>query len=121
MIEKTLYLLLSELDISLFPLVVPQEQEQPAVTYSRIRTMPTNTMKGTNRRHDNGLFQIDIWAKDYLGTAELSEQIIDKMGAAFGADSLLQENKDESSDSAQGIYHRVLVFSLREIRSEGGS
>jgi hypothetical protein len=78
-------------------------------------------MKGTNRRHDNGLFQIDIWAKDYLRTAELAEQIIDKMGTAYGAESLLQENKDEGYDSVPGIYHRILVFSLREIRSEGGS
>ena len=121
MIEKTLYSLLSELEISLFPLVIPQEQEPPAVAYSRIRTFPTNTVKGTNRRHDNASFQIDIFARDYLRAAETAEVIIDKMGISFGANSVLQENKDEPYDSQPGIYHRVLVFSLREIRAEGGT
>ncbi len=122
MIEKTLYSLLSELSgIALFPLVVPQEQDQPAVTYMRLKTLPTNTMKGTNRRHDNGHFQIDVWAKDYLTAADLAEQIVDRMGVAFGADSLLLDNKDEPYDSQPGNYHRLLIFSLREMRSEGGS
>jgi len=121
MIEKTLYTLLSELNISLFPLVVPQEQSVPSVSYLRLHTKPTNTLKGTNRAHDNADFQIDIWAQDYLRMAEISEQIIDKMGTAYGPDSLLLENKDEAYDSAAGIYHRILIFSLREIRSEGGS
>ena len=121
MIEKTLYLVLSELNISLFPLVIPQEQGLPAVVYSRIRTLPTNTIRGTNRRHDNGHFQIDIYASDYLRAAELSEQIIDRVHAAYGADSLLIENKDEPYDSVPSVYHRLLVFSLREIREEGGS
>ena len=122
MIEKTLYQLLSELEgVFLFPVIIPQERELPAVTYLRLRTIPTNTVKGTNRKHDNGQFQIDIWAGNYLQTAELSEQIIDRMGVAYGADSLLQENKDEPYDSSPGVYHRVLIFSLREIRGEGGS
>ncbi|MCJ7564824.1 MAG: hypothetical protein MUP52_09580, partial [Candidatus Aminicenantes bacterium] len=81
MIEKTLYTVLSQINnIALFPLVIPQEQNQPAVSYFRVKTISTNTLKGTNRRHDNGLFQIDIWALDYLRAAELSEQIIDQMG-----------------------------------------
>ena len=121
MIEKTLYQTLSELNISIFPLVIPQELPLPAVSYFRLRTRPTNTLKGTNRKHDNADFQINVWAADYLNMAEISEQIIDKMGTAYGADSLLIENKDEPYESQIGVYHRVLVFSLREIRSEGGS
>ena len=121
MIEKTLYLLLSDLNISLFPLVIPQDQAMPAVVYSRIRTTPTNTQSGTNRRHDNGFFQIDIYASKYLDAAELAEQIIDRVVASFGASALLQENKDEPYDSQPGIFHRLIVFSLREIRAEGGS
>lgn len=121
MIEKTLYLLLSELKIKLFPLVIPQEQDPPAVNYLRLRTLPTNTFRGTNRSVDNAHFQIDIWASDYLHAAEISEQIINKMGTAYGPDSLLLENKDEDYLSDPGRYHRILVFSLREIRSEGGS
>jgi hypothetical protein len=120
MIEKTLYTVLSQLNISLFPLVIPQEQELPSVNYFRLKTMPTNTLKGMNRRHDNAQFQIDVWGKDYLNMAEISEQIIDGMGKAYGADSLLLENRDEAYDSQIGSYHRILVFSLREIRSEGG-
>ena len=121
MIEKTLYQTLSELNISLFPLVIAQEQNLPAVSYFRLRTRPTNTLKGTNRKHDNADFQINVWAADYLNMAEISEQIIDKMGTAYGADSVLIENKDEPYESQIGVYHRVLVFSLREIRLEGGS
>ncbi len=115
MIEKTLYLLLSQIEgIKLFPLVVPQEESQPAVVYQRTRTTPTNTIQGTDRSNDNGLFQIDIWAKDYLTAADLAETIIDRMVVAYGADALLQENKDEPYDSQPGNYHRLLIFSLRE-------
>ena len=121
MIEKTLYAVLSQLNISLFPLVIPQEQELPAVNYFRRKTNPTNTLKGTNRSVDNAHFQIDIWAKDYLNMAEISELIIDQMGMAYGPGSILLENKDEPYDSGVGSYHRVLIFSLREIRTEGGS
>jgi hypothetical protein len=122
MIEKTLYLLLSGLEgIALFPLVIPQEQTQPCVSYMRLKTTPTNTQQGTNRKHDNGQFQVDVWTKDYLRAAELAEQIIDRLVEAYGATALLLENKDEPYDSQPGIYHRVLVFSLREIRAEGGS
>ena len=121
MIEKNLYTVLSELNISLFPMVVPQEQSAPSVSYLRLRTKSTNTLRGTNRAHDNADFQIDVWAPDYLRAAELSEQIIDKMGTAYGTDSLLLENKDEPYDSGVGSYHRILIFSLREIRTEGGS
>jgi hypothetical protein len=53
--------------------------------------------------------------------AELSEQIIDRMGAAYGPDSLLLENKDDDYLSVPGRYHRSLIFSLRENRTEGGS
>jgi hypothetical protein len=121
MIEKTLYNVLSELDVALFPAVIPQDQAQPALNYFRVKTTPTNTLQGTNRRHDNGLFQIDIWAKEYLRGAEISEQAIDKMVLAFGANFLLIENRDEAYDAEIGTYHRLLVFSLREIRIEGGS
>jgi hypothetical protein len=121
MIEKTLYGILSQLGIALFPLVIPQEQEAPAVNYMRLKTIPTNTLKGTNRSVDNAHFQIDIWARDYLRMAELSEQIIDQMGAAYGPDSLLLENKDDDYLSVPGRYHRSLIFSLRENRTEGGS
>lgn len=121
MIEKSLYLLLSGLGVPLFPAVIPQEQDPPAVNYFRLKTLPTNTIKGTNRTIDNAHFQIDVWARDYLQTAGISEQIIDRMGASYGPDSLLLENRDEPYDIIPGIYHRILIFSLREIRSEGGS
>lgn len=121
MIEKTLYYLLSELKVPLFPMVIPQEQEAPAVCYSRIKTTPTNTQAGTNRKNDNALFQIDVYARDYLRMAETAEEIIDRIVFAYGATGLLMENKDEPYDSQVGIYHRILIFSLREIRSEGGS
>lgn len=121
MIEQTLYSVLSTLGIHLFPVTIPQERSLPAVTYFRLRTKPTNTITGgTNRIHDNADFQIDLFFEDYLAMAETYEDILEKMGDEFGANSLLIECRDEPGDLANGIYHRMIIFSLREIK-EGGS
>jgi len=114
MIEKTLYAVLSQLEISLFPVAIPQEQELPAVTYARLNTKPTNTLRGTNLSNDNASFRIDIRAGDYMVSVDTGELIINKMGIAFGSGSLLLEKRD-ADDSEPGDYHRELFFSLREI------
>jgi len=121
MIEKTLYLMLSKLGISLFPVIAPMEQTKPWVSYRRLRTKPTVTVKGTNPKHDNADFEISVFSQDYLTAAELGEQIIESMDADWGANSVLLENRDEPYDPNTGTYQRLLIFALREIKEEGGS
>lgn len=120
MIEKTLFAILSEMSTPSYPLVIPQEQKPPAIDYFRLKTLPTNTIKGTNRLVDNGHFQIDIWGSTYFEAKELAEDVIDNLISVYAANALLLEMRDDY-EVDPGTYHIILVFSLRENRSEGGS
>jgi hypothetical protein len=113
MIEKTISNALSELSIPSYPLVIPQDQPLPAIDYFRMKTNPTNTIGGTSRTLDNGIFQLDVWAGTYFGAKELAEAVIDKLIEVFGKNALLLDNRD---DYEAGIYHVILQFSLREKR-----
>lgn len=120
MIEKTLFGILSEMTTPSFPLIVPQDQKPPAIDYFRLATVPTNTIDGIDRKVDNGIFQIDIWASTYFEAKEIAEDVIDKIKLSFGAGAVLKEHRDDY-EIAPGLYHVILQFSLREKRSEGGS
>jgi len=113
MIEKTIFNTLYELNIPSYPLVIPQDQKPPVIDYFRLKTVPTNTLSGTSRTLDNGIFQVDVWAETYFGAKELAETVIDKLIEVFGKNALLLDNRD---DYEAGIYHVILQFSLREKR-----
>ena len=62
----------------IYPQILPQKPDLPAITHTRIGGAPVSSFDGQDGL-DNGLYQLDCWAE----TAKAARQLADAVAAAI--------------------------------------
>ena len=72
----------------IYPVVLPQDPTLPALTFTRVATMPENTLSGY-ANYENALVEIDCWSSALKSSKLLADQVRKVMDGATGYDALL--------------------------------
>lgn len=93
-IESALYShLATNTSVKVYPAQLPQQATLPAITYTRISTVPVQHRGSAKPTFSRPRFQIDCWADSYTGASNLRVTVRTAMGA-FSNVSLLQDDRD---------------------------
>lgn len=101
-----------EIDNRLYPLLLPQKVELPAVTYQRISTVRLLEFEQSFMPHPR--FQFSCWAEDFERAKDVAEQVrlaldvyIGSMGSETVRASIIDGERD-MYDPATGIWNSII-------------
>lgn len=116
MIEEALYshlststTLMALVSDRIYPIMMPQDPELPAITYQRISNSPVNSMGGHGGL-DNPKIQIDCWATSYSAAKALGDKLRKTIATATAFNSVQLNDQDLYEDGTE-IYRVSMDFS----------
>lgn len=92
-----------------YPIVLPQNCDFPAVSYQRITGVKVNDLQGYGNLQ-NARIQVDAWAKSYDEVKQLGAYIHTAMNGAGTFHSLLVTDSD-GYDADAGLFRLTMDFS----------
>jgi len=104
------------------PLVLPQTEVLPAVTYQEISTAPYNQLGGRSKASQVRL-QVNVFAKSYQEAFNISKAILDVLESYSGVSAALQINyisyagKRDLYEEDSRLYHIASDYSILVINS----
>ncbi len=94
----------------IYPLILPQNQDLPAISYTRIIGMPVYSLKGYSGL-DNVHVQIDCWASTYAGAKAVAAAVLAAIDTATTFKGVMSGDRDMYEDDVQ-IYRVSMDWSL---------
>lgn len=101
----------------IYPLVIPQGIEKPAITYQSISGSPSNDKSGTSRL-DVIKTDIDMWGENHLILMDLKEKVraaldgFDDTNSGYTLNIIFEDEKDLFDDDSER-FHIVQTYSIR--------
>jgi hypothetical protein len=97
-----------------YPLVLPQKAEIPAISYLRVDGVQDANLSG-NSGMEAVRVQVDCWGRTYAQAKGLAADVADAMASGFGNECVWLSDRDQYEDGAK-VFRVILEFSIHNER-----
>lgn len=97
----------------IFPLVVPQQGNVPAIVYSVVDGQPSNSLDGFTSGMVNYSLQLDVWARTHESCMQIAIAVRDRMNVAAATFTSVAQAFPALNEFEPDTrrYRRMLLFS----------